>query len=57
MSVFGENKRNISDELYERLDDEVCDMSEVCNMEVFAEHFGEVLKDYVLVAKAYIVED
>lgn len=57
MIVFGENKRTVSDKLYEALDDKACDMSEVCSMEAFAKHFGEVLDDYVLVPRAYIIEN
>ena len=57
MNAYGTTKRTLSDKLYDLLDDETCDMSEVCTKDELAAQFGKVLEDYTLVLKSGVIED
>lgn len=55
-NAFGESKRTLADKLYRKLDDELCDMGEVCDIGEFASVVADVLKDYALVLKTEIID-
>lgn len=55
-NMFGESKRTLADKLYRKLDDEFCDMREICDIDEFAGFFDDFLKDYALVLKNGIIE-
>lgn len=55
-NVFGESKKTLSDKLYNLLDNELCEMSELCDIDEFSTYFCKVLEDYALVLKNSIIE-
>lgn len=55
-NVFGESKKTLADKLYRLLDEEVCDMAEICDIGEFSGYFAKVLEDYSLVLKNGIIE-
>lgn len=57
MNVYEENKRTLSDKLYNLLDERVCEMPEICSMDTFAEFFCHIVEDYVLVPKTMIITE
>ena len=57
MNIYGTTKRTLSDKLYNLLDDETCDMSEVCTKDELATQFEKILEDYTLVLKSGVIED
>lgn len=55
-NVFGVSKRLLADKLYNMLDDELCDMADVCDAGEFRRCYVEVLEDYALVSKTTMIE-
>lgn len=55
-NVFGESKRTLAEKLYQKLDNELCDMWDVCDIDEFTSVFDDLLKDYALVLKTGIIE-
>lgn len=51
------NKTEAADALYRELDNKVCDMYDVVEIEDFRRCFKKVLEDYTLVSSAAIVEE
>lgn len=56
INVFGISKTVLADKLYNMLDDELCNMEEVCDIGEFSQYFTKVLEDYTLVPKTGIIE-
>lgn len=55
-NVFGESKKTLADKLYRLLDEEVCDMAEICDIGEFSGYFAKVLEDYALVLKTGLID-
>lgn len=51
------SKTELADLLFRELDDKVCDMYDVMEIEDFRRCFKKVLENYTLVASAAIVEE
>ncbi|MFR7569371.1 MAG: hypothetical protein ACLUWE_03665 [Lachnospira sp.] len=55
-NVTGVSKKSLADQLYKLLDEELCDMADVCDIDEFSGLFNRVLKDYCLVPFNQIIE-
>ena len=55
-NVTGVSKKSLADQLYKLLDEELCDMADVCDIDEFSVFFNRVLKDYCLVPANQIIE-
>ena len=55
-NVTGVSKKSLADQLYKLLDEELCDMADVCDFDEFSVFFIRVLKDYCLVPANQIIE-
>ena len=55
-NVTGVSKKSLADQLYKLLDEELCDMADVCDIDEFSVFFNRVLKDYFLVPANQIIE-
>ena len=51
------NKTEAADALFRQLDNKVCDMYDVMEIEDFRECFKRILEDYTLVGTSSIVEE
>lgn len=51
------NKTEAADALFRELDNKVCDMCDIMEIEDFRECFKRILEDYTLVCTSSIVEE
>lgn len=55
-NVTGVSKIFLADQLYKLMDEELCDMTDICDINEFSGLFNRVLKDYCLVPVNQIIE-
>ncbi len=55
-NVTGVSKKYLADQLYKLMDEELCDMTDICDIDEFSGLFNRVLKDYCLVPANQIIE-
>lgn len=55
-NVTGVSKKSLADQLYKLLDEKLCDMADVCDIDEFNGLFNRILKDYCLVPSNQIIE-
>lgn len=48
--------QSLADQLYKLMDEELCDMTDICDINEFSGLFNRVLKDYCLVPANQIIE-